>query len=178
MDSFVIVIIIGFFALLNYVVKKLARGAQQAKPGQKGQEFEATQDQIHEFLEQFGAAPRPPEQARPPEPPRPAEETTVSVFETGAPAVPVTSAEGRGSPEEGSPAEAAPVVVQRPRRVRARKRPAPSAPQTAAPAAALAVPDITRVAPADLKKAIIWLEILRPPIALRRRPRHRPPVEP
>ena len=182
----IVMIVIGVFLVVGHLVKRaLQAGAAEGRksPGVEGTEgeWDAGAQQVRQFLQDIARGRRPPTQAEAAEPAAPARaviapkpEIIPPVF---APPLAVKEAEPTARLEPLALAARPP----RRRRPRARRRPvrraAPAAPTPArhtVPRPPL--PIAPRLVGSDLKNAVLWLEILGPPVSARRRGGHRPPT--
>jgi len=163
MEEFGILLFIVLLAVGRAIFKKVLGGGQAAKarrplPAQPQEgKFQASQDQIHQFLQDIGEQRDQPEQARPVQQPVPVQQAAVQ-------------------PDRAAPAQ--PRLRSKKRRT-AKRAPGKSAPAAAGVAAAAtrkATPAALKLAGGDLKKAIIWSEILRSPVCLRGGFGHKPPI--
>jgi hypothetical protein len=178
-DTIMVVIFVLIF-LGGSLVKRLLAGLSQqaaAEPGQK-RVYEATPQEVREFLESLAR----PRAAQPPiraEVPQEGPQGLLTVVrEQARPAVPPARQAVRREPQPALRKRA----PRPPRRApeRARVEPEPQPKPAAVPARGPGIPP--REAPAalllalrgsELKKAVIWSEILAPPVALRAGQRRR-----
>ena len=164
--DYVVMIIIGLLVLVSTIAKRVmqaaAEGEHRGEP--EDREFRAPRGKVREFLEEVQRSRQ--ETAVPVQevPPAPAE-TPRRV--TLPPPLPAPAPQARP--------RAARRVAKRPRELRARERPIPPA-QPPAPTAGPVVPTAVRLADTDLKKAVVWAEILGRPVSMRRRRGHEPPT--
>ena len=183
-----------------------AAAQKERRRPQQDREFRASRDQIREFLEDIrqgrqatAPAPEPPAEpveelrefpAEPVEelrefPAEPVEELREFPAEPAEelrefPAEPAEELQPIAPPR---PVEMppAPVPKAKPRRARKRKEAAaevraPVRAQPSAPPAEPAAPPAFRVPDIDLKKAMVWSEIIGRPVSMRRRIGHKPPT--
>jgi outer membrane biosynthesis protein TonB len=186
MGDFVTLIIIGILFGVGTIVRRAMEAAAQKerRRPQGDREFRASRDQIREFLEDIrqgrqATAPAPEPPAEPVEelrefPAEPVEELRQFPAEPAEELQPVAPPR----PVEVPPA---PVPQAKPRRARKRKGAAaevraPVPAQPSAPPAEPAAPPAFRVPDIDLKKAMVWSEIIGRPVSMRRRIGHKPPT--
>lgn len=163
--EFAVWVVIGLVVVVVSLIKKaLAAAAQRAEqPEPEEGEYRASPDRVRQFLEQVmrGRA-RP---AQPTAPPSAELARTPESVEVASPVFPVAA-----------PApQTEPTAPTRRRRPTGRKRAAAPRPPAAQPAEPV-VPGGVRLADTDLKKAVIWSEILGRPVSVRPRIGHRPPT--
>jgi hypothetical protein len=167
-DIVIALIVVGIF--IASILKKYAESVgQEREEGQTRADFEAPADEIQQFLRSLGAGQPPgqqapePQQERREEPPqrqRPQQRRRPR----GVP---------RGSVQARAEADRERREAQRRRAERARKEAAAIRRKTAGKREAAA----EKAEGFSLKQAVIWSEILGPPLALRPGGRHQPPTE-
>ncbi len=176
----VVPLIVVLFFILGGLKKALeaAGQAQQRAKGRAGGDFEASPEEVQEFLRGLEAAHGKPA-AEPPED-RPGRQAAEPVRERKRPQ-PLWEAAGEAEPATSVSARQATIArARRARRARPREDRKSIVPKPAAETADQSVPAEAAVAPAALKKfglrqAVVWSEILGPPVSRRRVPGHRPP---
>ncbi len=180
MENLIGLIVVFAFILVFNIIRKAAEALarQQAAARREAETtYKASPAQVREFIEQVRRATGDltqelrtepsPEQAAEPPPGVESEPEVLPAVEV-APLIEAEPAVRRAA----APLPALPQPEARPAPRRRRKRPAV--------AAAGRLPETTPSAPAaagfDLRQAVIWSEILGPPLCLRRRVGHRPPM--
>jgi hypothetical protein len=194
MGQFTLLIIFGIFILIKVLsARKKAADAQKprqqwgakqiaAQPpqGERQSADELIRGFLREMTQAQGAPPVLAPQVPHPDVERMEEEIAEAVEvvepeETAQPARPPLIVEPVAPPPRPSPVAPA---RRRPRRARAQAAaPAPAVPPAPAAARPKALPDAVYLGLTDLRKAVIWSEVLGPPVALRRRIGHRPPLK-
>jgi len=178
MEQLAILIFIGLILLLNAVIKRIARGLaqQQAARGGRQPAPEALPEPVRELLEEIGAA-RP----RQPQAPAPGQARPAPAWPVPA-VMPAEVVEAQ--PVQERPARPARKALRaaaarrpsKPRRKAPRRRPAAKVTPATPPAPARAPTRAGPRPPFDLKQAVIWAEILGPPVCMRQRIGHAPPT--
>lgn len=167
MGDMIFIIVIVIFLVGKALASKAARNARERQtPGENGAEAnQAPQDKIRQFLEQVQGGRQQPARSAPQARPVARTQTPQEQFPIPEPveAIPVAQ-----------PVRPAKKTVKRKTSKSPRTRVAPP-PAAAPPPSQSAAPTTVRVAGANLKKAIVWSEILRPPVSMRKRVGHRPP---
>ncbi|MFO7958806.1 MAG: hypothetical protein R6X33_17095 [Candidatus Brocadiia bacterium] len=172
-DIVIALIFIGIF--IASILKKYAESVgQEGQEGQTRADFEAPADEIQQFLRSLGAGQQPGQQAPEPQRAGPQQERREERPQRQRPqqrgrprGVP------RGSVQARSEAARERREAQRRRAERARKEAAAIRRKTAGKREAAA----EKPEGFSLKQAVIWSEILGPPLALRPGGRHQPPTE-
>ena len=169
MDCLVTLLIIVVIVVARYLYTKATAGnaaARQVQRRPQPEQFQASQDEVRKFLEQVsGLRAQQTEQGA-----QAAPEVDEDRVVTQLVALPSEEVQAPPSVPQAPPAEPAAPAPQA-----ARKRPARAAAAGAAAVAARkAMPVAVKLAGSDLRKAVIWSEILGPPVCLRRGFGHRP----
>jgi hypothetical protein len=171
-SSFVVVLALVLLALFGKLVRKIAEAAsdRQRGPGPEREVFEATPRQVEDFLRALGQGGEQPAAG-----PEPAGRPMADVAGPGRP----RAHRRRPAAGEVPRRRAAGSVLRRSERQRpssvpgpreSRGRAAPGLPAAPGPSAA------TTSSKHSLRDAVVWSEILGPPLSLRDRGRRRPPV--
>ena len=167
MGEVIFIIIIVLFLVGKVLAKAFGSTKEGQTPGEGGEEaYETPQDKIRQFLEQVqGGRQQPARRSSPPAVPVTPAQTPQERFPIAEPveAIPVAQ-----------PARPAKKAVKRKTKEAPRTRVAPL-PATAPPPPQSNAPTTVRLPGANLKKAVVWSEILRPPVSMRKRVGHRPP---